>query len=308
MPSLRRLLFADIGTKALSLILALAVYVHVFSAREREMTYRVPLLISPLPAGLTIANEVPTEVRVRVHASGKDLLKLKAFPFRAEIAIDSPHAEMLQRPILDSDFRLPQGVRVASMEVLGPRTLDLSIEKLGSKIVPVAVRVRQEPGDDLALLERPSTTPRSVRLTGATSLLASIDSVETEPISIARAFESGAAIQTPAGLTADPAQVAVRIATDARRTRWFTDVPIDLSALPKDRLLWVQPTEAQVSVTGAASIIDLISPSQVQVIGEVGRGTAGAQRVPLRGAVSGLPNGVPIEIECSPESASVRLQ
>jgi hypothetical protein len=308
MPNLRRILFADIGTKALSLILALAVYVHVFSGREQEMTYRVPLAISPLPAGLTIANELPTEVRVRVRASGKDLLKLRTRPFRAEIAIDSPRAETLQRPILGSDFRMPQGVRVSSVEVLDPRALTLSIERVSTKTAPVAVRVQEEPGDDRALLGRPTTAPRSVRLIGPASILASIDSAETEPIPIGRASDREAVILTPTGVSAEPPRVSVRIATDARHTRRFAGIPIELAPPQKERLLWVQPPAAQVALTGAASVVDLIPPSHVHVIGELGRTTVGAQRVRLRVVVSGLTEEQPLQIACFPESASVRLQ
>lgn len=304
----RRILIEDMGTKALSLILALAVYVHVFSGREREMSYRVPLEISPLPIGLAVAGGIPSEVRIRVRASGKDLLKLKTRPFHAEIAVDSPHSGYLQRPILPSDFRLPRGVRVSAIEVLEPRTLNLDIEKLGSKQVRVSVRVQDDEDGGRALLERPSVNPELVRLTGPTSMLASIDSAETEPISVGESEELEAVIVPPSGLTAEPKRVVVRIRTDERHVRRYPGLSIDLSAFLKGRLLWVQPTEATVVISGAASTVDAISPDRIRVSLDLKRVTAGAQRVRLKAALADLPLGAPLRISCFPESVSVRLQ
>ena len=72
MPSLRRILFQDLGTKTLALILALAIYVHVFSGQEREMNFRVPLHVAPLPSDLALVGGYPEEVRIRVRATGAE--------------------------------------------------------------------------------------------------------------------------------------------------------------------------------------------------------------------------------------------
>jgi len=310
MVSLRRILFTDLGTKILSLILALAVYIHVFSAQEREMAYRVPLEIAPLPAGLTIASDPPSDVRVRVRASGKDLLKLKTRRFDAQIAVESPRPGVLQRPILGSDLRIPRGIKIAAIEVIEPRTLDLRIERLGTRRVPVAVRSGPARAGDRALSTRPSVNPGSVDLIGPGTRIAAIDSVETEPVSfdVRRTTDREVALIAPPGSKVEPARVTVHIETEARDERRFPGVSIELNPPQKDRLLWMQPTEAEVIVSGAASVVDGIGPSAVRVIGDIGRGTAGSQRIRLRAVIAGLPRAVPIEIRPLPDTASVRLQ
>ncbi len=309
MTTFRGILSKDLGTKALSLILAMAVYIHVFSGQEREMTYRVPLEIAPLPAGMTISSEIPPDVRVRVRGSGKELLKLQARRLEAAIAIESPRPGGLQRPILGSDFRVPRGIKVASIEALDPRTLNITIEKVMARKAPVAVRLASEQGKDRALRSRPSARPASVMVSGPMTKVMGIDSVETEPVSIStRGGDREIAIATPAGLTVDPAQVTVALDTEARHERRFDRVDVQLRLPLGDRILWIQPPEASVVVSGAASVIDGIDPSGVRIVGDIARTNPGLHRVSLHATIPGLPRTIPVRVRCDPESASVRLQ
>jgi hypothetical protein len=308
MASFRRVFLADFGTKVLGLILALAVYVHVFSTREREMTYRVPIEVSPLPAGLIVSNGIPPDVRVRVRASGKDLLKLKTRRFLADIPIETPRPGLLQRPILGSDLKIPRGVRVSSVEVIEPRTLNLMIERGASKTIPVAVRWRGEPGEGRALLYPPRAEPGMVAASGPASRIALMDSAETEPVPLTRGSTRDAKLVTPTGVTWDPSHVTVRIDTDVRRERRFSSVVIELATREKDRLLWIQPQEADLVISGAASYLDRIRPEDIRIVGVLPRSTGGLHRVVLRAVLSGLAKGIPLQIHCIPDSISVRLQ
>ena len=146
MVDLRRTFLTDLGTKAIALVLALAVYVHVLSVQEREMVIDVPLVVAPLPLGLSISNDLPSSVRVQVRASGRELLKLRTHHLRAEVRLETPRPGALQRPILGSDVLIPKGVKVSMVEVLDPQTLDLNLEATETMRLPVALILK----DDLA--------------------------------------------------------------------------------------------------------------------------------------------------------------
>ena len=311
MLSLRRILFRDLGTKALALILALAIYVHVFSGQERELTFRVPLQVSPLPSGLALAGEYPNEARIRVRATGADLVKLSRRRPHAQVKLDEPQEGNLQRPLLGSDVVFPHGIRPVQVEVLEPRVLNLLIEPITSALVPIAVRFDEPLPPNRAMSKLPETTPGTVRVSGPQSLVAAIDSVETMPLVFDGATgsqELQVALHPPPPLSTEPESVLVKLHTEVRRVERFAPIAVELLPQQEDGLVWVFPDSGAVIVTGAESLIDRVNANRIRLLADLrGRG-GGAQRIELRAIVPGMPASAPIQVRCDPESVSVRLQ
>jgi hypothetical protein len=311
MLSLRRIFFRDLGTKALALVLALAIYVHVFSGQERELTYRVPLTVAPLPAGLALAGEYPDEARIRVRATGADLVKLSRRRPRAEVELAEPQEGNLQRPLLGSDVVFPHGIDPVQVEILEPRVLNLQIEPVTSALVPIAVRFEGVLAPSRAMPKPPETTPGTVRISGPQSVVGSVDSVQTEPFILPDTtglHEQRAALRLPPSLTAEPESVLVATVTEERRVRRFGPIAVELLPAQEDGLLWVIPDSGAVIVIGADSIIERVNPNRIKLLADLrGRGW-GAQRVELRAIVPGIPASAPIRMRCDPESVTVRLQ
>ncbi len=308
MAGLEKDFLRDLGIKALALVMALAVYVHVFSGQEREMVYRVPLLIDPLPSGLVLEGETPAEARIRIRATGKDLLKLRTRRFHAEVKLDAPRAGPLQRPLLGSDVRLPRGIKPALVEVLEPQMLHLQIEPAATAMLPVAPRLRGELPVDRALVRMPIPDPRQVRVTGPRSVIASLDSVSTTPVStegwhgdIERTVE----VMTPSGVTAEPKRVRLLIELEEKRVRESRRVPVEVNLPRGARLVAVQPESAFAVMEGAVSVVQGSELDGLHIVTTV-RPTGGrAQYIPLRAVVPRLPADSPARIRCVPESASV---
>lgn len=312
MASLKRLLLDDLGTKVLALILALAVYVHVLSRQDRELTYRIPLRVAALPSGLAIANEVPDHLRVRVRASGKDLLRLRTQRFYAEVRMDASRPGRLQRPILGSDVLLPKGVEVTEVEILDPLTLELILETTERSRLPVALATRGQFPSHLALAARPLVAPNRVTATGPGSRLSAIDSVRTDALSLSELRESGEwdlPLIEPRGLTLQEKSVTVRIRVGERATRRLGPFPVVLDPPQTGRVLWIQPEEASIEVAGLRDLVDAIDPASVQLVATVRPRPGGrAQRAGLRAVLPGLPGGIPLMVACRPESVTVRTQ
>jgi len=311
MPAPRRSFSRDWGTKALALILALAAYVHVMSGQEREMAFRVPLEIAPLPPDLSFANEVPSEVRIRIRGSGKDLLKLRARRFSAEVRLESPRAGVLQRPILGSDVRLPPDVKVASVEVLEPAVLNLQIEPTASALLPVAVRLRGALPPDRSLLSYPVAEPRSVHTVGPSSIINAAESLLTVPLSLDQirgSQDREVALRLTRGLSPEIRRVRVHIETDEKLVHRFESLPVELVPSQGDRLIWIRPDSADLVVTGAASNVESIDREQLRLVARIRRPATGPQRVGLQAVLPRLPSHRPLSIRCEPESVTVRLQ
>ena len=308
MASLRRFIFQDFGTKILALILALAVYVHVFSGREREMVYRIPLLLGPPPAGLSYTGAVPSEVRVRIRAPGRDLLRLRTHRFNAEINLDAAHAGTLQRPILGSDVKLPWPIRAASVEVLEPQTLELTLERSATVRLPVAVRTSGSLPANRALAAPPRAEPATVRASGPTSLLAAAESVATEPVPLAgiRGYhEQDCGLIAPPGVALEGGQVRVFLDAVEKRVRSTGRLRIQLLQPQRDIDRQVRPEYGVVLLSGPAAALDALDLRSIRLVADARRMDPRTRRVPLRPQVAGLaPHGM-VTLRCDPESVTV---
>ncbi len=311
MASFRDLLFKDLRIKALALVMALAVYVHVFSAQDREMVYSVPVVIAPLSGGLALSNTPTNHAHVRVHASGSSLLKLRTRGFHAEVKIDGPRQGALQRPLLASDFLFPRGVKVIGIEVIDPAVLDLQIEPAATMEVPVAPRILGMVSADRALVRRPTPVPRTVRVTGPRTALAALDSILTVPVTVEGVrgdFEQEAALAPPPNMTADPARVRLRIELEERLQRHTDLIPVRISLPPWTQLVAVDPDSGSVWISGAVSGIGQVQLDDVQLVTHLLRRSPRVQRVPLRAVIPGLSAQVPVHIRCEPESVQVIIR
>jgi len=296
------------GTKVLALILALAVYVHVYSGQERDMIYRVPLRLSPLPVGLSYTGEIPREVRIRIHAPGKDLLRLKTRRFHAEIKLDAAHAGTLQRPILGSDVKLPWAIRTATVEVLEPQALELTIERTATANLPISVRTMGDLPEDRAIAAVPRVEPATVQASGPSSMLAAAESVQTEPIDLTDVrdkLEREVGLVTPRGLTLGAERVRVSLTVAEKRLRSTGPVKIELIQPQGFTGSKIGREFAAVLLSGPVASLDAIDLRTVRILAEVRRTNPHTHRVPLRAVVPGWTPRAPVAIRCDPESVDV---
>lgn len=311
MASMRTSLFRDLRIKALALVMALAVYVHVFSAQDREMVFSVPVVIAPLSGGYALANVPPAEARVRVRGSGKDLLKLRTRGFHAEVKLDSPRSGSLQRPLLDSDFLLPRGVKPQSIEVVHPAVLDLQIEHAATVEVPVAPRMEGALPLDRALVKLPTPIPATVRVTGPRSAIAVLDSARTRPVTaegVRGDFEQEVEFDLPPNLVAEPARIRLRIELEERVERRTGLLPVDVTLPQRAELIAVDPDSGFVVISGAVSTMGQVQLVDTRLVATITRRTPRVQAIPLRAVIAGLPPAASARIACDPESVQVILR
>ncbi|MBD3161530.1 MAG: hypothetical protein GF346_04875 [Candidatus Eisenbacteria bacterium] len=311
MPSLRKIFFEDLGTKALALVLALAIYVHVFSGQERELTFRIPLVISPPPTGLAYASEVPEQVRVRVRATGADLVKLSTRRFSAEVKLEDPEEGAWQRPLHGSDVKFPHGVRPVSVEVLEPRVLNLQIEPLRTVQIPVKLRTDGGLAPDRALARSPEIEPPRIEVRGPRSRIEAVDSIPTVPVQLGPEIPDGeqrVALDLPEGVTTQRDSVRVRLDVERRIVRDYGPIAIERLPPQGDRLEAMWPDSGMVVVSGAATIVERLNPSRIRLLADLRGRPNGEARIVLRPIVPGLPAGAPVQVRAMPDSVSVRLR
>lgn len=298
----------SMGLKLLALVLALAVYVHVFSGRVQEMVFRVPLVVDRLPTTLALASPPPDEVKVRVRGYGKDLLKLRARSFKAEVRLESPRKGVFQRPVLGSDMRFPEGIQPLSVEVLEPHLIELRIEDAARRVLPIRATLVGSLPEDRALASLPRAEPAQVAVSGPESVLDTLQSISTAPVSLENIhgdFSSKVALALPAGVASDPGSVRLSIELEERLTRQSAPLPIVVNAPLGIRIASVEPESARVVVSGAVSVVGQLDLSSPRLTADVARRIRGPARVAVQARIPALPHPAPVTLECVPESCTV---
>lgn len=175
-----KLLTENWTLKLISLVFALILWMFIMGERRLEVGYRVPLELQNIPHGLMIANEVASLVDVRI--SGPRTLLMKVSSNDVSIAVDlsdlQPGLTTFKR--LEERLNLPSGLRVTR---LSPSFIDLKLERVKSKQVPVKVVLAGEPlqGYQLSSIK---AVPDQVVIEGAESEMKSVRQVTTEPVDL----------------------------------------------------------------------------------------------------------------------------
>ena len=175
-----RRLTENIFLKLLSLAFALILWFFVMGEQKQELSYAVPLAIKNLPATLMVANEIPSQVDVRI--SGPRTLLMNLDPKDMGIAVDlkglQPGITSFKR--LEELFNLPGALKITR---LSPSFVDVRLERIKDKKVPVKLIVSGAPAPGFELREI-QLTPAEVLVEGAEGELKNIAQVETDPVEI----------------------------------------------------------------------------------------------------------------------------
>ncbi len=175
-----KLLTENWSLKLLSLAFALFLWMFIMGERHLEVGYIVPLELQKIPHELVIANQVPSQIDVRI--SGPRTLLMKVSPNDISIAVDlselKPGLTTFKR--LEERLNLPNGLRVTRVS---PSFVDIRLDRRKEKKVPIKVVLAgdPDPGYRVAGLK---TTPEKVAITGAESEIKTISEVTTEPIDL----------------------------------------------------------------------------------------------------------------------------
>jgi len=162
--------FAEAGSAALALVLALVVWAVAEQAGNPSGIVRqVPVGIRGLEEGVAFSHSVTAAVDVRLRASSQVLTILRVEDFEAYVDLVGLEA---------GEHRVP--VQVVSsqgdVQILGidPGSVDVSLESVAEKLVPVRVEVMDSPAFGYDAGE-PQVEPTAVRVSGPSQYVESAE-------------------------------------------------------------------------------------------------------------------------------------
>ncbi len=174
----RARLLDNLGLKALSLFLALFLWLVVLSEQKVEVTLSLPLDLQAIPRGLFLVNDVPSALRVRLRGP-KTLIQTLS---PGEVSLEESTRGLVEGENLltltPDAVRVPRGIEVVGVE---PRRVRVVLEGSAEREIEVFARLDGAPASGFAV-QRVVVTPARVWVSGPKSVVARLRRRPTTPI------------------------------------------------------------------------------------------------------------------------------
>src|SRR5688500_157935 len=134
---LRGLLLDNLGLKLVALLLAVVVYLHVFTERPATTMVSFPIQFEDLADSLTLTGEVPREVQAELRGTGKQFIRLWLTEPRLKLSLSGAGQGPFRRRLTAEDLPLMSSDHLEVVRLVGPDSLDLQIDRKISRSLPV---------------------------------------------------------------------------------------------------------------------------------------------------------------------------
>jgi YbbR-like protein len=263
--------------KLVALFLSLMLYVAVAAQQPTTELFRLDLAVEA--PGRTLRSRAPT-VEVRISGKGSEVLKLHTIPPAIRRVVPDTAGAVWVVRLQPGDVQLPRGVE-ARVDDIVPREIEILLNAVGRKEVPVVSRVTVAAESGYVLAGGVSLTPAIARLVGPEDQLARIDSVTTAPLQITGvtgAFARQVPIDTSVLGTVRviPSEVEISGNVGALTERSFAGLPVETGAGALTSFV-VVPARVSVAVRGPEAIVSRLTRDSLRVVASLrGRLAAGA--------------------------------
>ena len=215
MSLVRGLLFDNLGLKFVALLLAVLVYLNVYTDRPATMIVSFPIRVTDLADSMSLSGPAPAAVQAELRGTLKQLIRLRVTEPPVKVSLAGVGVGRYERALGPEDLPLPQGVELQIDRMVSPRTLELQVDRRMRRELPVAGRVEGVPAGGILWDGSFEVRPGRVTVSGPEAALQSLDTVRVAPVSIAGKRDTLRVAVEPLGLPdwctleSDPVEVMV---------------------------------------------------------------------------------------------------
>jgi YbbR domain-containing protein len=212
---LRSLLFENLGLKFTALLLALLVYLNVYTDRATTMLVSFPLEYRELPESLIVSGPAPAMVQARLRGTGKQLILMRVKEPRLNLSLANARRGRFEHSLAATDLPLPADGSITVEDLVGPRLISLEVDRRTSRELPVAPRVTGQPAPGFEWSGIAIADPSRVRVTGPEQVVLGLDTLDLAPVRLEGRRDTLTAVvplvNLPEGCVTEPATVTVRL-------------------------------------------------------------------------------------------------
>ena len=255
MISLRKFFTENIGLKIISLILAVSLWLFVVGEETSEIGLSIPVEIINVPPDLAVTNDVIDDINLRVSGPRRMIRRLASETLSKIIDLQDAQAGIINFDISPEDLPLPHGVKVTR---LSPTSVTLQLEKIEQKKLNILPILQGSPPAGYEVVSV-RFIPDKVTVSGPTSVLTSLDTLWTKPITVEKKSESfkqevtlDLSLHQVTALNKEPIQVEVTI--DQRIVSRSYD-SISIKVINTSYAVELNPKQVSVMVMGPVKLL-----------------------------------------------------
>jgi len=212
---LRGLLFDNIGLKLVALLMAVLVYLNVYTDRPATLMMSFPLQLADLSDSLSLSGPVPSVVQAELRATGKQLIRLRMTEPRLRVSLAGVGTGRFERSLSQEDLPIGALEGVSVERLVGPRVIELTIDRKVQRRIPVRVQIEGVAAAGIQQVGAALADPGSLLIIGPYRAVSVLDSVNLNVVRIDGRRDTLRAQAAPEGLpdwcTSDPPVVTVMV-------------------------------------------------------------------------------------------------
>ena len=243
--------------KIVVVVSAVVLWFLIVSSQTYVGVIDLPLTVYEPRADMTLGQELPQSIKIRVEGSGRSLY-FQRWSKKSSLILDVGTITNNQKISLKSYFQdRPNQVMLQSemkfLEVVYPDSIDVMIDNKVEKIVPVTIQsnISVRPG----FIQVNSPELSKVTLTGPQSQLLDYIQLQTEVIKKDNAdmtfmFTIPIINPNPSLVSISPEEIDVEFMIEMIGERTISNIPIQVKNQPSDLVIQFIPNTVSLRVTG----------------------------------------------------------
>jgi YbbR domain-containing protein len=177
----------NLGTKIISIIIAVVLWIVVLGSRNVEVTKEIPLEVIT-SSDIVSANDIPDKIAFRMSgpkAFLRAILDRREEPIRVNLSGAKPG--LVTYRFFSDNIRVPIGVKVLA---INPTAILIKLEAVKHREVPVKLELKGAAPDGYRV-SKTYLKPETVKIKGAESRVDGITDVHSIPLDISGVRQSG---------------------------------------------------------------------------------------------------------------------
>ena len=269
----------------MAFLFGIALWFFVMSSRDFQITMEVPVKLVRLPELLAVASKPPHTIPISVKGPAFDLIRMRWNYMNKDsntvsIVIDLQGAELgaTRKHIGAKNFSAPNFPNIQFVEPSNQLLfLDLELDTRIERSIPVKSNVTFDPAPGYIMTDVPKITPEQIRVSGARDALMRIfeiptDSVRFDSLTEDDNFKVSLNLELfPAYVTPSDSSVIMSIDIQKLESKTFKKIPVYLIGRYNKNEAKLSPDTVSVKITGGQSVLDSITPQNLQLFVEINR-------------------------------------
>jgi YbbR domain-containing protein len=258
-----------LGVRALAVVLAFLLWVHVVTNKEYEYSVAFPLKVVGVQDGLLLVSNLPPECEVKVRGSGKQLLRFLAEVESFSIDVSAYSTGLYVLDLTPADLIADFKSETEIAEVIRPEKLRLQFEERLEKMVRVVPDLEITPALGYLKENELTVTPDSVLVIGPRQLVRKMETIRTEHLNytdVSSPLREEVRLTLPDSAHLTLSDSSVMIAQDIvqLKERTISNIPLSVRNANSNWQYAIVPDTISVTVEASPALLDSISADQIE--------------------------------------------